>query len=150
MDFFDIFQVENVAGISGNFYKDDLDLKNSYGLKAAADTATLYNDLVVDKFSALNPKIAFSHAFPGAVDTNIVDNLPWYARFPAKIFMPIIATSADDCADYLLSGLLSKENAKGWHLLSSKADPVNKTQFHNDENRDLVWKHAIKLTKADQ
>eukprot|EP01118_Nematostelium_gracile_P008215 TRINITY_DN271_c0_g1_i1.p1 TRINITY_DN271_c0_g1~~TRINITY_DN271_c0_g1_i1.p1 ORF type:complete len:330 (+),score=83.83 TRINITY_DN271_c0_g1_i1:63-1052(+) len=137
------------AGGSFGFHKDDLDLKHNYGLKAAADAATLYNDLVADKFSTLHPKISFNHAGPGFVSTNIGRGLPWYARIPATLLLPF-STSADDSADYLLSGFLSKDRAKGWHLISNRGNPVDKTRFHNDENRDLVWDHAINLTKADQ
>eukprot|EP01118_Nematostelium_gracile_P007313 TRINITY_DN2372_c0_g1_i3.p1 TRINITY_DN2372_c0_g1~~TRINITY_DN2372_c0_g1_i3.p1 ORF type:complete len:261 (-),score=72.22 TRINITY_DN2372_c0_g1_i3:49-831(-) len=91
------------AGGSKSFHPEDLELKHCYSLSAAADAGTLYNDLMVDKFSSMNPNIGFMHIFPGIVKTDAIQKFPWYARALAHMYTPF-ATSSDDCADYMLKG----------------------------------------------
>ena len=84
------------AGKGGTIDVDDLGLKEYSTLKRNADVATSYNDLVVEVNSPLHtlnilrvqelairhPKLSFTHAYPGFVNTNIYANFPFYIRYP--------------------------------------------------------------------
>lgn len=137
------------AGYGGHIYLDDLALKDNFGLKAAADGATTYNDLMVESFSLEHPRIGFFHIAPGAVATSLAEGLPWYARIPLKVFGGLITKSPDTCAAYMLKGLLDPSRATGWHLLNQYGEPVSKSRYHTEEARKAVWQHSLDVAKLD-
>eukprot|EP01051_Picozoa_sp_SAG22_P006604 SAG22_NODE_437_length_10501_cov_3.019804_9_plen_262_part_00 len=51
-------------------FRDDPELKQNYGLKAAADTAGFYNDIALDTLAREHPTVGFVHAAPGFVSTS--------------------------------------------------------------------------------
>lgn len=84
------------AGIGGAIDMDDLGLKENSSLKRKADYATTYNDLMVEvnavscsfsfakELASRYPKLSFTHAYPGFVNTNIGSNFPFYLRIPYR------------------------------------------------------------------
>ncbi|KAJ3034994.1 hypothetical protein HDV00_004405 [Rhizophlyctis rosea] len=170
------------AGKGGKVNYDDMDLKKGYSLKAAADTATTYNDLLVQvrvetrrpfkwemmvilciafilitsiivqtpqELSTLHPSISFIHAYPGVVDTPLVNSLSLPVRVLSKALMPLFSVSAENCAESMGFALTAdnyKANGKGW-LVDDKAEIVKeRPEIHNEENRKRVFEHTKGLT----
>lgn len=136
------------ATMGGKIQFDDLDLKTHYGLKAAADAASAYNDLAAEQLSRLHPTVGFMHAYPGIVNTSIMSGLPAVLRYASKL-VTAFATSPEDCGEWLWYGLSRPEHAKGWYLLNQNGDVVPKAKYHTDEARDKVWKHTVELVKLE-
>lgn len=74
------------AGRGGPIYENDLGLKEHKSLKAKMDTALTYNDLMVEELGLRYPKLSFTHAYPGAVNTNILREMPWYLKM---LYVPL-------------------------------------------------------------
>ncbi|KAJ3155229.1 hypothetical protein HDU89_007420 [Geranomyces variabilis] len=125
---------------------DDMDLKHTYSLKAAADAASGYNDLAVDALSKKHPTVPAIHIRPGMVGTGLIDGFPFYLRLPAKALLSVAGTSPEDCAEAMVYALTAPEYNKGWWLLTQKADILKpNTKYHNDATRDKVWAHTEQL-----
>ncbi|KAG1700330.1 hypothetical protein DVH05_012131 [Phytophthora capsici] len=133
------------AATGGNPDVDDLDLKKTFSIKRCADFTTTYSDLMVQAFSEKSPQASFMHATPGAVATSIADNLPWYARLPAKAIGTLIARSPEDCAKSMVSALTKDEFSSGWHLVNKDGNPIQPTKFQTDEMKEIVWKHSVSM-----
>lgn len=131
------------ATTGGKIDVDDLDLKKTYSIKRCADFTVTYSDLMAQAFSEKAPLASFMHATPGVVATSLSDNLPWYARIPAKCLTPLIARSPEDCAKSMVSALTKDEFSSGWHLVGKNGEALQSTKFQTDEMKDIVWKHSV-------
>ncbi|KAJ3336106.1 hypothetical protein HDU93_003637 [Gonapodya sp. JEL0774] len=137
---------------SSNIKFDDMDLKKSYSLEAAASLASNYNDAMVEKFASMYPNITFTHMSPGAVATNLARDLPWYARAPLWLIGKLIGTKEEDfgqMAAYVLTepGRNSvNSHGKNWHLTSPKGEEWAKLKYGTAEAIDKVWEHSLKMT----
>jgi len=134
------------AGYEGPIFKDDLDLKNNFTLTNAGNVTHTYNSLMMESFSKVHANISFSHIAPGYVSTNVGRELPWYLRFSAALFSPL-ATSPEDCAEWMTFALTNEKFKNGWHLFNRHADKLQPSQYQTQENIDLVWKHGEEMTK---
>ncbi|EGZ28702.1 hypothetical protein PHYSODRAFT_248239 [Phytophthora sojae] len=126
----------------------DLDLKKTFSIKRCADFTTTYSDLMAQAFSEKAPQASFMHASPGAVATSIADNLPWYARLPAKALGEVIARSPEECAKFMVMALTKDEFSSGWHLVNRNAGPLEPTKFQTEEMKEIVWKHSVDTIKT--
>jgi len=133
------------AGQGGPLHKDDLDLKHSYGLKAAADSATLYSDLMVQEWSERNPEVTFVHAFPGIVRTDLARESSLPLRLLFGTMAALVGTSAEVCGDYMTYAVTAPEYRKGWYLLGSSAQTVRPTRYQTEEAREIVYKHSVQM-----
>ncbi|KAJ3182562.1 hypothetical protein HDU85_002661 [Gaertneriomyces sp. JEL0708] len=115
------------AAKGGAVPMDDMDLKNTFGLKKCADTTSTYNDLMVEAFSKRHPTVSFMHMYPGFVDTPLLGQAPWWVRGPMKVVAPLFSTKASDCAECVAYALTRDEYKDGWRLLNEKADAVKAT-----------------------
>jgi hypothetical protein len=91
------------------------------------------------------PDIGFIHAYPGVVNTPIMNNLPWYARLPAKA-LSFLYRSADDCGEFMVNGLLAKEYQKGWYMLGQYAEVLPRNKYATEQLRKKLWDHSVELT----
>lgn len=89
---------------------DDLDLKRSYSLSSAGQHCITMTDGMVQALAGKHSQ-RFVHGFPGMVKTGIVGSLPWYARFPARVFMAGFGIAPETSAANLLRGALSEEGS---------------------------------------
>ena len=122
-----LFVLDGVHGNPSKINWDDMALEHSYSLGAAATHAVTFTDLAIQHLAAQpeNANITFTHANPGGVRTPIVDNLPFYARIPAKCAMAMgMGVTPDDCAEYMLHGILGAD--KGWRCVDNKGEIVTK------------------------
>lgn len=89
------------------------------------------------------------HAYPGIVKTPLFHDLPWYARFGASAIAALMATSAEDCADYMLHALLVEDvkpyQAGGAYFADNKGDPVKGKTIATQEQQDKVWNHTLQI-----
>jgi len=108
--------LDAVRGNLSNVNWDDMDLKHSFGVSAAANHCISFNNTMVQHFSQHHPNITFVHGYPGFVKTAIGRNLPWFARWPAEA-LSFLATAPEVCAANLAKGL---EAANGWARINEK------------------------------
>ncbi|KAJ7644821.1 NAD-P-binding protein [Roridomyces roridus] len=78
------------AGTGCKIDLEDLGLKKLYGAVKAAMTAATYTDLAMEKFSADNPSVQFTHAFPGLVRTPMMLPRHWLL----KPFAPLVTMAS--------------------------------------------------------
>jgi len=137
------------AGLGKPVEDSDMDLKKNYTLKRAADAPSLYNDLMVQSFATLHPRVAFMHIAPGFIDTALGkrDTVPWYLRAATKMLSPFM-TSPANCAEYMTSALTADDYKQGWFLLNRLGQRIPKLSYHTDELVDKVWKHTEQVTDA--
>ncbi|PPQ88961.1 hypothetical protein CVT25_005060 [Psilocybe cyanescens] len=139
------------AGYGGKIDATDLGLKKTYSVKGAADSATTYNDLMIEAFSERNPGITFSHAFPGGVSTNLMSSArtPWLRAIApvANVIAKPFSVTQDECAEYLWSGLLN--TTAGTYRMGSKGEDIGKKGYYgNEELRQKLWEHTIEATNV--
>ncbi|KAJ3108743.1 hypothetical protein HDU97_000143 [Phlyctochytrium planicorne] len=87
---------------------DDLEIKNGFSfIRAANHTAGLI-DVLTDqsarKHTTSPNSPRFIHIFPGIVNTDSITTagFPWFVRYPAKLFLPFVATDPRTVADEIV------------------------------------------------
>ena len=143
-----LFVFDSIRGNPRKINWNDMALENSYSLFAAANHAMSFTDLAIQYLASKseNTDITFTHAFPGGVRTPLVDNLPFYARLPAKFAMALrLGISPEDCAEYMIHGMLSTD--KGWRCVDSKGEGVIKKVVEPDAI-EKVWEHTSRMISS--
>ncbi|KAF8959331.1 hypothetical protein BDZ97DRAFT_1838455 [Flammula alnicola] len=133
---------------------NDLGLKKTYTGYRAMLQSIAYNDLMVAEFAAREPEIAFTHIFPGNVDTPaftpskeanpLIKSAVWMLR-------PLIwltTTKQEVCAEYMLYALLDAK--KGMYRRNSKADNIGMKDFPDAKDaQKLLWEHTLEATTVE-
>ncbi|EFC39636.1 FabG domain-containing protein [Naegleria gruberi] len=135
------------AGIHSYTHMDDLDLKQNYTLKNAADASGFYNDLAMDSLSRDegNENIAFMHQYPGFIATQWGREL-WAPLRWAWNVGTMLARSPEQYAEYTFNAALSEEKIrKGFYLLDQYGEPKGVTKNHTENYREIVWKHTLEV-----
>ncbi|KAJ7158996.1 hypothetical protein C8R43DRAFT_1105504 [Mycena crocata] len=104
---------------------EDLGLERGYTGKGSNDACITYTDLMVEELAARHPTIAFTHTFPGFVDTPIYSSPHWAARllWPLiALMLWFMAKSGADAAEYHLFGLLNA--TQGAHRRGEHGDLI--------------------------
>ncbi|KAL1754906.1 hypothetical protein FB107DRAFT_214659 [Schizophyllum commune] len=139
------------AGHGGPIDVDDLGLKRTYSLKNAADQGTTYNDLALEEFAFRNPKVSFSHIYPGGVRTGLVKNsgsylikAVTYALYP----LAYLATVPEEvCADYMTYALLHAR--PGFSRFDNHGDDIGRKNYDGtEEQRKKLWEHTVEETRS--
>lgn len=129
------------AGVHSPFpdYKTDFELKQTYTLKNAADSAGFYNDVMLDALSKRpeNQNITFIHAAPGFVNTQWGRDMPFYIK-PVLTALKYFANSIYDTAEYMLYPVFDKKYTHGLVLVDPHGKETKKTNLH-DEAIDTVY-----------
>jgi NAD(P)-dependent dehydrogenase (short-subunit alcohol dehydrogenase family) len=130
-------------------YKEDPQLKENYSLANAANATCFYNDLACDQLSTLpgNEAFRFTHAAPGAINTNWGNDFPWYLRILLKPIKPFLRT-IDDCAEYLCQGIL-QQHTPGFYLIDQYGQSAPKRKEHTVDAREFIWKDTIDIMRAN-
>ncbi|PBK80194.1 NAD(P)-binding protein [Armillaria gallica] len=129
---------------------NDLGLKHSYQAYKATLVSGSYNDIMVEEFAKRNPEIAFSHIYPGLVNTPGTRPTHW----PLRLFSPLIsllvwlaAISPEESAEYMLFALFDRE--KGFFHRSSKGDDLGMKGYpFTEEEKKAVWGHSVTVTRC--
>lgn len=141
---------DSIRGNPRKINWDDMALENSYSLFAAANHAMSFTNLAIQHLASQseNTNISFIHAFPGGVRTPLVDNLPFYARLPAKLAMALhLGVSPEECAEYMVHGMLNTD--KGWRCVDNKGEAVMKEAVEPDMI-EKVWEHTSRVISPTQ
>lgn len=133
------------AGVHAPYadYRTDVELRQNYSIKNAANCAGFYNDLAMDALAREHPTVTFAHAAPGFVATNwgadfnpvvrgLVRGLQWFAKSPAQ------------CAAMIGPALTAPEFKGGFRLVGADGRPARATRLQ-EEARDFVWEHTKKI-----
>ncbi|KAH7479516.1 hypothetical protein KRP22_010447 [Phytophthora ramorum] len=131
------------AATGGKPDVNDLGLKKTFTIKRCADFTTTYSDLMAQAFSEKAPLASFMHATPGVVATSLANNLPWYARLPAKAISALIARSPEECAKSMMLALTKDEFSSSWHLVSKDGQALQPTKFQTEDMKEIVWNHSV-------
>ncbi|KAJ6489466.1 hypothetical protein DFH09DRAFT_1209026, partial [Mycena vulgaris] len=144
----------SVLSVLGAGHGPAVDLQNlclvkEYSGKAAMDASATYTDLMVEEFAERNPEIAFTHTFPGFVNTPLFNFEHWAARLMSpliKFAVYFMAKSEADAAEYQLYGLLSE--TEGAHRRGEYGDEIKVAPAYgcgsNDASR-FVWEHTEEI-----
>ncbi|KAF9481075.1 NAD(P)-binding protein [Pholiota conissans] len=139
------------AGKGPQIDLNDLGLKKSWGGFKAMMQSLSYNDLMVAEFAAREPDIAFSHIFPGNVDTPGLgpsEDSSLLVKTAFGVMRPLIwlaSTKQEVCAEYMLYTLLSAE--KGMYRRNSSADDIGMKSFPGTkEAQKILWEHTVEET----
>lgn len=133
--------------LASKFYgKDgDFDMKEKVGMTVKPImNGPLYNSLMVESLAAAYPSLSFTHAFPGAVNTDLMANssLPWGIRHIVSGFFRLVSKSKEDCAALLVAGFLAEERVKGCHFMDEDGSII--VSSHQTSLKDDLWEFTIK------
>ena len=132
---------------SGPAWRDDPELKTRYGIKAAADTAGFYNDIMLDSMARIAPEVTFAHAAPGFVNTNWGTEMPTLIRWAVRAMQPLGRSKAD-CGEYMVRGMLASCGKGGFHLLDQYGRTGPSVTPEHEQARESVWTHIQKVVEA--
>ncbi|KAJ2922947.1 hypothetical protein H1R20_g14150, partial [Candolleomyces eurysporus] len=140
------------AGQTSAINFDDLGLNKKYSGIDAMIHSTTYNDLiVVQGFAEREPDIAFTHIYPGFVDTGMMRPKGPIARFfmlLARPFIRAFATTPKNCAEYMIYAFLDAD--KGMYRRGQKGDDIGLRSFPaaTEEQKKAFWEHSVEAVKG--
>lgn len=134
---------------------DDLELKQHYTLKNAADAAGYMNDLGLDALarSPENSAIGFVHAAPGFVATRWGTEMPTPVRWLVR-GLQVFGKSPLDAAEAMLHPVwLSNEQLRaeytggepGVAVMGAGGQPAARTAAHTPQAREAVWAKTVEV-----
>jgi len=136
------------SGKGGPINLEDLDLKKKYSLRAAADHATTGTDIIVTEYAHRYPQLSFIHTYPGFVNTPLITrDKPIMGTLMGPLAR-LLGVKPEDCAEYMLYPLLSKECEKGAFFRDNHGNEVKKNKYVTDETRKKVWEHTVEITQV--
>ncbi|KAJ6614549.1 hypothetical protein B0H10DRAFT_1950531 [Mycena sp. CBHHK59/15] len=124
---------------------NDLGLVNNYSATGAMNACATYNDLMVEEFASRYPSIAFTHSFPGLVNSPLFNFTHWAVR----LFVPFIrlivwfaAKSEAHAAEYQLYGLFSGK--QGVYRRGEYGDEIRALAAYDGDKdaQKRVWEHT--------
>lgn len=138
------------AGVHGAYSKWSTDValnKGAYSIKNAADAGGVYNDILVEQMSATHPKVAFTHACPGFVNTNWGTEMPTPVRLLVRCLQPL-GRSPAMCANKLVGGMVAAQGERegGWYLINQDGKTAKPTDIQ-DAAKGPVWEHILSVVR---
>ena len=79
------------AGHEDKINFDDLELNNIFTAGRCAAHSIVMNDFMAEEFSQRQPATTFIHSSPGIVNTNIIRELPIWARIITRAATPLLS-----------------------------------------------------------
>ncbi|KAH8831515.1 NAD(P)-binding protein [Flagelloscypha sp. PMI_526] len=145
--------VYNVGGggrSKGRVSLDNLGFKKSVPFLGLRSQIGFHGNVVMQCFSAANPKIAWVNAYPGFVHTGILDSVQdsWLYYFIAKFLHlvgPYFAHTVSDSGEYMTYAMLrASANSSGEvkYVEDLGNEELPAYQF-SDEDRQKVWEHFV-------
>ena len=144
-----LFVLDAVNGNPSKITWEDMALEHNYSLRAAANHASSFTDLVIQHFAAQseNSNVTFTHALPGLVRTPILENLPYWVRIPAKCAIAVgLGFTPGDCAELMVHGMLGTD--QGWRCVDSKGESVKRKNAADESMIDKVWQHTSQIINS--
>ncbi|KAK0196443.1 hypothetical protein F5146DRAFT_1011502 [Armillaria mellea] len=138
------------SGIGRAIDVNDLALKHSYRAYNATMVSGSYNDIMVEEFAKRDPEIAFTHIYPGLVNTPGTRPTHWALRLISlliKLFVWLSAISPEESAEYMLFSLF--DGKKGFFHRSPKGDDLGMKGYpFTEEEKKAVWDHSVEVTRC--
>ncbi|KAJ7183414.1 NAD-P-binding protein [Mycena filopes] len=119
---------------------------------AGGSVATTYTDLMIEEFATRNPGIAFTHTYPGFVDTPLFAPKHWAERLLVpltRVLLFFVAKSPADAGEYQLYGLLQVK--AGAHRRGQYGDEIPVPPVYGygpSEAARAVWAHTEKIVSV--
>jgi len=126
----------------------DLGLEKTYSLATCAKHTTAMTNVMIEQLAARHPSIAFAHAFPGIVNTNIFDHapgLPSILKLALRPFTPLFTVSPETCADRLGKVLWQERYRRGAWRVDERGEPIEVKSPTTEEQGRAVWEHVSGL-----
>jgi len=145
------------AGLASQVDLDDLGLKKSYSGSKAMGQSLSYNDLMVAEFARREPTIAFTHIYPGCVNTPLVYNVAPQPVFKLLLFFlrPLIwlmLTTPETCAEHMIFALIDadhgmyRRNEKGDEIWMKAFPTPEGDEVKEEEAQKALWEHSLEAT----
>mmetsp|Transcript_5764 Transcript_5764/g.12324 ORF Transcript_5764/g.12324 Transcript_5764/m.12324 type:complete len:318 (-) Transcript_5764:2051-3004(-) len=141
-------------------YAEDPELRNSYSIKNAADSAGYFNDLFFDRMAKQhsNLGINFVHASPGFVASNWGTEMPFFLKGPIRL-MQKMGKSTDKCAGFMVDPILASASGdklkmerpngatEGLFIMKEDATGGKLTKAHTSDAMNSVWNSTKDVLK---
>ena len=92
-----------------------------------------------------NPGISFVHIYPGVVRTPLLQTSHPVLRYLNPLTYALLypfSVSPEDCAEYMLYGLLQTEKGK-FSRRDASGDDIGRSRYYGtEEERKAVWEHT--------
>jgi len=149
-----IIVLDGTRGSPSKLIWDDLDLKKNYSLQKAADHCVSMNDGMVQYWAKAQPdapasaKWHFIHAYPGAVNTNIFNQIaPSFLRRPLNALSSLALTSPETCAERLLDGTEQRvaegtKEGRFWSNIDNKGKSAENRAIWTEEQITKLTDHT--------
>lgn len=136
---------------------DDLDLKTHYSLGNAANHCISMTDAMVQAYAAQQQQQGqsagrrhFVHAYPGFVDTNLAQSLPWYLRPASRVASHLLGVAPNSCAENMLRGTreaaaAGEKAGRFWSCIDDKGRLVANKPAWGEEQIRKVKEHTWKV-----
>ncbi|KIO31622.1 hypothetical protein M407DRAFT_19364 [Tulasnella calospora MUT 4182] len=114
--------------------------KNPSAAFAQTKATCIYNNMMVEEYSKLHPKLSFCHMYPGLVNTPGFDTVAWWQKplvFVAKLLFMI---PPEESGQRLLFALLLPQFKNGGFWVDQYSEPAV-AQKETQEVRDALVEH---------
>ena len=136
------------AGQGMLFVPDDLKLEKSINFIRARTVAAGYTDVIVKAWSQRFPNYQFNHIFPGLVNTELSQGLPWPISSLAKLF-GFLLTPAQSAGDSIALAATHLPLEKPYNLIGPKCDLVPYPDMSSwkgvEEHMESIYQDYLKL-----
>ncbi|KAJ6478170.1 hypothetical protein C8R47DRAFT_1051416 [Mycena vitilis] len=145
-----VMSVLSAAHGGGKIDLEDFGLKKNYSLGNAAASATTYNDLMVNDFSARHPGLTFIHSYPGGVRTNLLKSSDSsLLNVASAVLMPLLLPftySVEAAGEHQLYALFKAR--AGAARTNDRGDDMGleRGYYGSPEAMKRLWKHTEEAT----
>ncbi|KAG9023820.1 hypothetical protein FS837_005620 [Tulasnella sp. UAMH 9824] len=127
---------------------DDFGFRKNPSTALAQTKATcVYNNMMVEEYSKLYPKLSFCHMYPGLVNTPAFDTVLWWQKPLVLVAKLLFMISPEESGQRLLFALLLPQLKKGGFYIDQYAEPAA-AQKETKEVRDALIEHYKKEVAA--
>ncbi|KAF3080463.1 hypothetical protein TWF102_006133 [Orbilia oligospora] len=151
-----VLSVLSAGNGEGKLNFDDFELKKTFSLRNAGIMATTSNSAIVKYLAKEHSNIGFIHAFPGGVETNIMEAAHFHpiAKWTARILMPLarpwMFTQEESGQRHFYLTTNEKFKAGGWLTDSMNEESSSAQKFVDkglcDEKvGEKVWKMTLEV-----
>ncbi|KAK6509825.1 hypothetical protein TWF481_004554 [Arthrobotrys musiformis] len=151
-----VLSVLSAGNGEGNLNFDDFELKKTFSLRNAGLMATTSNSALAKYLAQEHPNIAFIHAFPGGVDTNILEaaHFPSFVKTTARLLMPLarpwMITQEESGQRHFFLTTNEKFKTGGWLTDSMNEESASAKKYVekgmcDEKVGEKVWKRTLEV-----
>ncbi|KAK6356722.1 hypothetical protein TWF718_001064 [Orbilia javanica] len=151
-----VLSVLSAGNGEGQLDFDDFELKRTFSLRNAGLMATTSNSALVRYLAREHPDISFIHAFPGGVDTNIIQaaDFPSFVKLTARLLTPLarpwMITKEESGQRHFYLTTNEKFRTGGWltdstNEESSSAKKAVEKGWCDEKVGEKVWRKTMEV-----